>query len=78
MDNLLRRRAGFWRNLEYSLDQLSNEVNSRGADKWVDDVEKAYIKSIYHSLTEVLSNVRFRYKEVLEEQIKEAKPQYDD
>ena len=36
----LRRRAAFWRNMEYSLDQMLEEVNSRMGDKWADVADK--------------------------------------
>lgn len=67
----LRRRAAFWRNMEYSLDQMLEEVNSRMGDKWADEIDKHFGNDLTIQLGEGLNIVRKRYCQVLEEQIKE-------
>ena len=65
----LRRRAAFWRNLEYGLDQLSDSIEARKADKWCNENDLKFMTAIKISLRSGLSNVRERYIEVLKEQV---------
>ena len=65
----LRRRAAFWRNLEYDLDHMADNVDSRMADKWCNDNDLKFMTAIKILLRSGLTNVRERYIEVLQEQI---------
>ena len=65
----LRRRAAFWRNLEYDLDHMADSVDSRMADKWCNDNDLLYMTKVKVSLLDGLNKVRERYIEVLQEQI---------
>ena len=65
----LRRRAAFWRNLEYDLDHLADNVDSRMADKWCNENDLKFMTAIKILLRSGLANVRERYIEVLQEQI---------
>ena len=71
----LRRRAAFWRNMEYSLDQMLEEVNSRSGDKWFSDDDKHYSGKLTRHLGNALATVRARYIEVLSAQIADWKEQ---
>ncbi|MBR2208102.1 MAG: hypothetical protein IJ859_04755 [Synergistaceae bacterium] len=71
MNNELRRRAAFWRNMEYSLDQMLEEVNSRGGDKWFDEIDGRFSKDLTQYLGGALKTVRQRYMYVLNAQIEE-------
>lgn len=65
----VRRRAAFWRNMEYSLDQMLEEVNSRMSDKWVDDYDQHFADDLVKHLGNALNTVRKRYVQVLQSQI---------
>ena len=65
----LRRRAAFWRNMEYSLDGMLEEVNSRMGDKWVDDDDKRFSEELTRELGDALATVRARYIQVLNNQV---------
>ena len=65
----LRRRAAFWRNLEYDLDHIADSVDSRMADNWCNDNDLLYMAKVKVSLLDGLNKVRERYIEVLQEQI---------
>lgn len=65
----LRRRAAFWRNLEYDLDHMADNVDSRMADKWCNENDLKFMTAIKILLRSGLANVRERYIEVLQEQI---------
>lgn len=65
----LRRRAAFWRNLEYDLDHMYESVSSRMADKWCNEGDLKFMSAIKIPLLSGLSQVRERYIEVLKEQI---------
>ena len=67
----LRRRAAFWRNLEYALDDMTDKLGSRQADKWCNESDLKAMKQVKVALSEGLVNVRERYIEVLKEQINE-------
>ncbi len=67
----LRRRAAFWRNMEYSLDGMLEEVNSRSGDKWFNDEDKHYSEELTRELGDALATVRTRYVQVLNDQIDE-------
>ncbi|MBR2207915.1 MAG: hypothetical protein IJ859_03805 [Synergistaceae bacterium] len=67
----LRRRAAFWRNMEYAIDQLSDEVQSRSADKWFDNDDAEVSKGLTLHLGEALNVIRMRYCDVLRSQIED-------
>ena len=67
----LRRRAAFWRNMEYSLDQMLEEVNSRMGDKWVEQGDEYFSGDLTKHLGNALNTVRKRYVQVLQSQIAE-------
>jgi len=67
----LRRRAAFWRNMEYSLDGMLEEVKSRSGDKWFNDNDKHYSEELTRKLGDALATVRTRYVQVLNDQIDE-------
>ena len=46
----LRRRAAFWRNLEYDLDHMADNVDSRMADKWCNDNDLLFMAKVKNSL----------------------------
>ena len=69
MSNELRRRAAFWRNMEYSLDQMLDEVQARGGDKWFDREDANSTMALSTHLGGALCTVRKRYIEVLQSQI---------
>ena len=71
MNNELRRRAAFWRNMEYSLDQMLEEVISRSGDKWFNDDDSTASKVLSLHLGNSLNAVRMRYSDVLQCQITE-------
>ena len=65
----LRRRAAFWRNLEYELDHITENVESRKADKWCSADDLREMDEVKNSLFDGLKKVRGRYIEVLKEQM---------
>jgi len=67
----LRRRAAFWRNMEYSLDGMLEEVKSRSGDKWFNDEDKHFSEELTRELGDALATVRTRYIQVLNDQISE-------
>ena len=71
MNNELRRRAAFWRNMEYSLDQMLEEVISRSGDKWFNDDDSTASKVLSLHLGNSLNAVRMRFSDVLQSQITE-------
>ena len=71
MNNELRRRAAFWRNMEYSLDKLLEEVISRSGDKWFNDDDSTASKVVSLHLGNSLNAVRMRFSDVLQSQITE-------
>ena len=71
MSNELRRRAAFWRNMEYSLDQMLEEVISRSGDKWFNDDDSTASKVLSLHLGNSLNAVRMRFSDVLQSQITE-------
>ena len=75
MSNELRRRAAFWRNMEFSLDQMLEEVKARSGDKWFDEIDGRFAKDLTQYLGSALKTVRQRYMYVLNAQIEEGKEQ---
>ena len=71
MNNELRRRAAFWRNMEYSLDKLLEEVISRSGDKWFNDDDSTASKVLSLHLGNSLNAVRMRFSDVLRSQVAE-------
>ena len=71
MNNELRRRAAFWRNMEYSLDKLLEEVISRSGDKWFNDDDSTASKVVSLHLGNSLNAIRMRFSDVLQSQITE-------
>ena len=71
MNNELRRRAAFWRNMEYSLDQMLEEVISRSGDKWFNDDDSTASKVLSLHLGNSLNAVRMRFSDVLRSQVAE-------
>ncbi len=71
MSDPLRRRASFWRNMEFSLDQMLEEVNSRSGDKWFNDEDKFFSEYLTQHLGNALKTVRTRYMQVLNDQIED-------
>ena len=71
MNNELRRRAAFWRNTEYNLDCMFEEVQARGGDKWFNEEDAEYAKDLIKHLGNALKTVRERFYGVLEEQVDE-------
>ena len=67
----LRRRAAFWRNLEFNLDTFTADIDAKSADKWVlpEDVNAIYECSVHFK--NALAIVRKRYIEVLNAQVTE-------
>ena len=72
MTNELRRRAGFWRNLEYNLDVLHEEIIARSAEKWLDDDDRDTLSCLSSITQGILAVARARLAEVLMEQAKEV------
>lgn len=71
--DILRRRASFWRNLEYSLDHLREDINAQCSEKWADENDFLDAHYITDTLMNALTRTRERYIEVLTAQVKEAK-----
>ena len=71
MNSELRRRAAFWRNMEYSLDKILEEVISRSGDKWFNDGDSKISKVLSLHLGGALNAVRMRFSDVLQCQITE-------
>ena len=71
MSSELRRRAAFWRNMEFSLDQMLEEVNSRSGDKWFNEIDSRFSKDLTQHLGNALATVRRRYMQVLNDQIED-------
>ena len=69
MSDELRRRAGFWRKLEYDLDVMTEDLTVRSAEKWVNKDDKESLFNCIHYLEEVLYTARSRYRDVLHEQV---------
>ena len=67
----LRRRAAFWRNLEYDLDKMAENIDARMGDKWCNGDDLQFMEEIKNFLFNGLKKVRGRYIEVLKEQIEE-------
>ena len=67
----LRRRAAFWRNLEYDLDKMAENIDARMGDKWCSTDDLREMDEVKNSLFDGLKKVRGRYIEVLKEQIEE-------
>lgn len=67
--NELRRRAAFWRNLEYALDQMVEDVQSKSSDRWVNKSDSEYFEKVKQYLSEALAATRERYMQVLQSQI---------
>ena len=72
MSNELRRRAGFWRNLEYNLDVLHEEIEARRAEKWLDEDDKDKLSCLSSIMQGILAATRARLADVLTEQAKEV------
>ena len=72
MTNELRRRAGFWRNLEYNLDVLHEEIEARRAEKWLDEDDKDTLSCLSSVTQGILAVARARLAEVLMNQAKEV------
>ena len=68
----LRRRAAFWRNTEYSLDYMLEEVKARSGDKWFCDDEARPVSDVVKNLNDALITVRNRLIEVLSQQNAES------
>lgn len=69
--NELRRRAAFWRNLEYDLDQMSESVEAKSAERWANKSDTECLEEIKQYLLSALATSRTRYTEVLQAQINE-------
>ena len=69
--NELRRRAAFWRNLEYDLDQMSESVEAKSAERWANKSDTERLEEIKKYLLSALATSRTRYTEVLQAQINE-------
>ena len=69
MSDPLRRRAAFWRNLEYDLDKMTEGIAARMADKWCDGEDLREMEEVNKFLFDGLKKVRARQIEVLKEQI---------
>ena len=65
----LRRRTTFWRNFEYELDHITENVESRKANKWCNADDLREIDEVKNSLFDGLKKVRRSYIEVLKEQM---------
>ena len=61
MNNELRRRSAFWRNLEYQLDQLCEDIKARQAEKWCSETDIAGMKIIELQLRESLESARTHF-----------------
>ena len=61
MNNELRRRNAFWRNWEYQLDQLVEEIKARQAEKWCNESDIAGMQFINNKLQEALSGARTHF-----------------
>lgn len=72
MTNELRRRAGFWRNLEYNLDVLHEEIIARSAEKWLDDDDRDTLSCLSSITQGILAVARARLADVLMDQAKEV------
>jgi len=67
----LRRRAAFWRNLEYDLDKMTENIDARMGDKWCSVNDLHEMEEVNKFLFDGLKKVRARQIEVLKEQIEE-------
>ena len=67
----LRRRAAFWRNLEYDFDHMAEDIEARSSEKWANNNDVDHIEDIKHYLRSALTTARRRYAEVLQAQIRE-------
>ena len=72
MTKELRRRAGFWRNLEYNLDVLHEEIIARSAEKWLDDDDRDTLSCLSSITQGILAVARARLADVLMDQAKEV------
>ncbi|MBR1487195.1 MAG: hypothetical protein IJ597_08085 [Synergistaceae bacterium] len=68
----IRRRAAFWRNTEYSLDHMLEEVKARSGDKWFCDDDARPVSDVVKNLNDALITVRNRLIEVLSQQNSES------
>ena len=71
MSDELRRRAGFWRKLEYDLDIMVEDLTARSAEKWVNEDDKKSFNGCIDELKQALYDARSRYRDVLHEQVME-------
>lgn len=70
MNNELDRRAAFWDYFRREfLDAAIQELDTRKADKWLDDDDVLAFNSIRASLRDALLDSMCRYHKVLGEQI---------
>lgn len=60
-----RRCMAFWRNTEYTLDHLLEELKSRKSDKWVTEEDALCISQLIINVKEALAYTRSRYSQVL-------------
>ena len=58
MNNDLRRREAFWRNLEYGLDQMCEDIKARTAEKWCSEDDISGMNRIEAKLREALHDAR--------------------
>jgi len=78
MSDMLRRRAAFWRNMEYNLDHLVDDVRSQIGGKWACKADTDKFMELAKYLGEALCATRLRLSDVLLNQVDDWKGQYDD
>ena len=69
MDYYLERRAAFWEQLRYNIDNMRREIETRKAEKWPNQIDLTFMNDIQSCVNEALRLCLISYHDVLTEQI---------